>query len=241
MDGGASVSDALSAALAADPMSVLRQVAVVGADGAPAVHTGAMCIDHAGHLVGDGFVVAANMMSTPDVWPAMADAFVTAVGPLERRMHAALRAGEHVGGDERGRMSGAILVVEGTRPEASGQGTVVDLRVDRSDDPLGELGRLLDAADAYADFGRAADQLFGGDAATALATVDRALGLLPDEENLLFLRAGALLASGEVDAGEAELRSLVGRRPTWEVVIRGFAAAGLVAAPDGRTIDDLLA
>jgi uncharacterized Ntn-hydrolase superfamily protein len=48
----------------------------------------------------------------------------------------------------------AALVVDGG---ATGGGRLVDLRVDRSRDPLGDLGRLLDAADAYQRFDRATD------------------------------------------------------------------------------------
>ncbi|HLK73231.1 MAG TPA: hypothetical protein VKU77_06240 [Streptosporangiaceae bacterium] len=63
----------------------------------------------------------------------------------------------------------------GCRPqEQAGAGTVVDLRVDRSDDPLGELARLLDAADAFAGYNLAVEQLFGGDPSAALGTIDRA-------------------------------------------------------------------
>ena len=43
---------------------------------------------------GDGFSAQANMMASPDVWPAMARAFETAVGPLSRRLLAALHAAE---------------------------------------------------------------------------------------------------------------------------------------------------
>ena len=56
-------------------MAVLRQVGVVGADGSAAATTGAFCIEPAGHVVGEGFAVQANMMSSPDVWPAMAASF----------------------------------------------------------------------------------------------------------------------------------------------------------------------
>ena len=69
---GATASEALAAAQAADPMAALRQVGVVGADGTAAATTGELCIDHAGDVLGDGFAVQANMMSTAAVWPAMA-------------------------------------------------------------------------------------------------------------------------------------------------------------------------
>lgn len=237
---GSNASEALAAAQAEDAMAVLRQVGVVGADGSVASTTGSMCIDHAGDSVGDGFAVQANMMSTPDVWPAMASEFAGSSGPLARRLLATLVAGEAAGGDARGVMSAALVVVDGVPPSQPGTGTIVDLRVDRSADPLGDLSRLLDAGDAFAGFNCAVDQLMAGDPGTALGTVDDALVLLPDEENLQFVRAGALMASGATDAGVAELRALIASHPSWEVIVRSFAGKGLVALPDGLSIDAVL-
>jgi uncharacterized Ntn-hydrolase superfamily protein len=238
--GGSTASEALAAAQAADPMAELRQVGVVGADGSVASATGTLCIDCAGHIVGDGFAVQANMMSTPDVWPAMASTFAVSSGPLARRLLATLTAAEAAGGDARGKMSAALIVVEGVPPARPGSGTVVDLRVDRSGDPLGELARLLDAADAFAGFNRAVDQLMAGDPTTSLRTIDTALGLLPGEENFQFVRTGALAACGQIEAATSELRALVADHPTWEVIVRSFASKGLMTLPPGVSIDDVL-
>jgi uncharacterized Ntn-hydrolase superfamily protein len=241
LGAGSSAGDALAEARAADPMAELRQVGVMGADGSLAAVTGELCVDHAGHVIGDGFTAQANMVSTPAVWGAMASAFESSTGPLARRLLAALDAGEAAGGDARGRMSAALLVVEGSSPKQPGGGTVVDLRVDRSGDPLGELARLLDAANAFADYNRATDQLFGGDPVAALGTIEHALETLPGEENLRLVRAGALLALGATDDGLAELRALVADRPTWEVIVRGFASRGLMTLPEGLSIDAVFA
>jgi hypothetical protein len=46
-------------------------------------------------------------------------------------------------------------------------------------------------------FNHTVDALFGGDAATALASAGQSLTSLPGEENLRFIRAGALVASGD--------------------------------------------
>jgi len=239
LGSGADAGEALAQAQALDPMPALRQVAVIGAGGTTAVATGEMCLDHAGHAVGDGYSAQANMVSSPEVWGAMATAYERAIGPLPRRVLAALEAGEAAGGDARGRMSAAVLVVDGQVAEDPGGGLVVDLRVDRSEDPLGDLARLLDAADAFAAYDRATDQLFGGDPAGALATIDGALALLPGEENLRFLRSGALVASGAVDEGVAEVRALVAARPTWEAIVRSVADKGLLTLPASVAIDDL--
>ncbi len=241
LGAGRSAGDALAEARAADPMAELRQVGVMGADGSVAAVTGDLCVDHAGHVIGDGFATHANMVSSPDVWGAMASAFESSAGPLARRLLAALHAGEAAGGDARGRMSAALLVVEGSPPQQPGSGAVVDLRVDRSEDPLGDLALLLDAADAFADFDRATDQLVGGDPVAALGTIDRALETLPGEENLRLVRASALLASGATDDGLAELRALVADRPTWEVIVRGFASRGFMTLPEGLSIDAVFA
>jgi uncharacterized Ntn-hydrolase superfamily protein len=237
--GGADAGEALAQAQGVDPMAVVRQVAVIGASGAPAVATGQMCFDHAGEAVGDSYSAQANMVASPEVWRAMAHGYEQASGPLARRLLAALDAGEAAGGDARGRMSAALLVVEGQASEDPGGGVVVDLRVDRSDDPLGELGRLLDAADAFAAYDRGTNLLLGGDPGAAVAAIDEGLALLPGEENLRFLRSGALVASGAVDEGVAEVRALVAGRPSWEVIVRSFADKGLLALPAGVTIDDL--
>lgn len=236
---GATAANALEQARAADPAAALRQIGVAAADGSAAAFTGASCIDHAGEVVGDGFAVQANMMASPRVWPAMAEAFTSAAGPLARRLLAALCAGEAAGGDARGRMSAAICVVS-ARADAAAPGRLVDVRVDRSDDPLAELARLLDGADAYASFSAAIEALSSGDSDCALAHVEQGLARLPDDANLRFLRAGALLARGDVDAARASLRELIDRRPSWATIVRGYAAKGLVALPGCMTVDELV-
>ena len=56
-----------------------------------------------------------------------------------------------------------------------------------------------------------------------------------------FLLAGAYAATGEPDRARDELKALIAARPSWETIVRSFAAKGLVAAPAAATIDDLLA
>jgi uncharacterized Ntn-hydrolase superfamily protein len=252
LQAGESAQAALDQAIAADQAALLRQVGVVAADGRAAAFTGEWCIDQAGHVVGDGFAVQANMMASPDVWPAMAAAYGSAARPaaepglsgprggdhahddaawpFARRLLAVLEAGQAAGGDARGVMSAALVIVAG-QPAEPWAGRLVDLRTDRSKDPLGELRRLLDAAEAYARFGSAVDALVGGDARAALEAADRGLVLLPGEENLRFIRSGALIAAGDEEAGRAVLGALIDDRPSWAVVVRGFAAKGLLTLP----------
>jgi hypothetical protein len=155
-------------------------------------------------------------------------------------MLAALVAAAGAGGDARGRMAAALVVVDGRVPLVPGTGTLVDVRIDRSDDPVGDLERLLDAHDAYAAFHGGVNELFGGHPDAALESVEAGLATLPREENLRFLRAGALMAAGSIDDGIAEVRALIAARPTWAVIIRSFARNGLLTLPNGVTINSVL-
>jgi uncharacterized Ntn-hydrolase superfamily protein len=163
LERGVDAAQALDDARAADPGAMMRQVGVVDAAGNASAFTGEFCIDHAGHRLGPGYAVQANMMASPDVWPAMADAYEAERGPLAERLLAALRAAESAGGDARGCMSAAMLVVDGMRWKHPREGVVVDVRVDRHDAPVDELARLLTARDAYAGHSAAVDALFAGD------------------------------------------------------------------------------
>ena len=230
---GRTAADALGDARDVDPASAMRQVGVVGASGPPAAFTGDICLDHAGHHLGADYAVQANMMASPDVWPAMAAAYESATGAFSQRLLAALVAGEEAGGDARGCMSAALLIVDGQRRPGGTEGVLVDVRVDAHERPLDELARLLRAADAFDHYFRAVDALGAADGPRALAEADAAAGLLPDDENIRFVRAGALLTSGRTDDAVAVLRRLVGERPSWETVMRSFDAKGLFPLPPG--------
>ncbi|HSP71030.1 MAG TPA: DUF1028 domain-containing protein, partial [Gaiellaceae bacterium] len=148
MAGGKSAEQALAALLAADPGQAFRQAAMIDASGRAAVHTGSSCVAAAGHHVGEGYSVQANMMASERVWPAMAEAYEAAQGTLARRLLAALDAAEAAGGDFRARQSAALLVVPG-EPDALPWAVVSDLRVDDHPEPLAELRRLLELEEAY--------------------------------------------------------------------------------------------
>lgn len=190
MATGDPASLALEAAGALDPLAPLRQVGVVDARGGAAAVTGDLCIDFCGHIVGVGFAVQANMMASSDVWSGMAEAFEAAASAsLARRLLAALLGAQSAGGDARGQMSAAAIVVDPERREQPWEGRLVDVRVDRDERPLDALGTLIDAAAAYAAFQRGIDALVASDGPTALVEFDEGLALLPGEENLCFLES----------------------------------------------------
>jgi uncharacterized Ntn-hydrolase superfamily protein len=231
IEAGVSAPEALASATALDATSAVRQIGLVGADGSAAAFTGEACAQPAGHLVGDGFTVQANMMASDRVWPAMAEAFAGAAGSFPRRMLAALQAAESAGGDARGSMSAGIFVA--ARDSDTATLPAVDLRVDRSDDPIRDLAALVDAHEAYDRFGRGVASLSGADIDTALAELAEALKLLPREPNFRFWQVRALLRAGDIERARTELRDLVAEHAGWEAVYRALVGNGSITLPSG--------
>jgi uncharacterized Ntn-hydrolase superfamily protein len=224
---GAGAEDALQELLAADPLAHVRQVAVIGVDGAIATHTGEGCIAHAGHVVGEHHSAQANMMARDTVPRAMSDAFTAATGPLRDRLLAALFAAEGEGGDIRGRQSAAMVVVP-----ADGEPwrRTVDLRVEDHDAPLDELRRLLTRQRAYELAGAADELLAASRADEAGALYRQAAELAPDSDELLFWSGLALAQAGDLTAGAAAVRRAAEENPDWLVLLERlspeFAPAG---------------
>ncbi|HEY5142187.1 MAG TPA: DUF1028 domain-containing protein [Solirubrobacteraceae bacterium] len=216
LEAGTPAPDALARLLAGDESARFRQVAVVDAEGRVAVHTGERCIAHAGDQQGDGFSAQANMMASPDVWPAMAYAFESAPGSIARRLAAALHAAEAHGGDVRGRQSAALLVVP---PVGEGWETTTDLRVDDSDEPLVELDRLLDLRDAY-ELANEGDELAGaGRHVEAGDRYTRASALAPDNHELLFWAGLAAAQAGDMPTALSRVERAIELRPSWRELL----------------------
>lgn len=138
---GASAEDVIRIVTTADEGRGQRQVHVMDRAGRFAAFTGTECVPWCGHLIGDTFSVAGNMLAGEDVIQETARAFSASSGlPLARRLLAALKAGEAAGGDKRGKQSAAILIHD------QEEYPLVDLRVDDHADPLTELARLEQVA-----------------------------------------------------------------------------------------------
>ncbi|GLH82166.1 pilus assembly protein [Bradyrhizobium sp. SSBR45G] len=122
---------------AADPGRESRQLHILDRNGQIAAHTGRDCIDWCGHLQGDGFSIAGNMLAGPQVLDETAKAYLASGRlPFAQRLIAAMKAGEAAGGDKRGKQSAALLI------RGQEEWSDLDLRVDDHPDPLAELERL---------------------------------------------------------------------------------------------------
>jgi uncharacterized Ntn-hydrolase superfamily protein len=235
MRDGASAPEALAALTAADQHAVVRQVAMVDAAGRVAAHTGVECMPDAGQTVGEHHSCQANMMSGPEVWPAMSAAFEAGAGGLTSRLLAALDAGEEAGGDVRGRQSAAILVVPGSGEPWE---KIVELRVEDDPEPLRELRRLVELHDAYVVAGEG-DELAGeGRHEEAAAKYLEAHERAPAATELEFWAGLALIQRGDRDAGLAHVRATIAESAGWrELLDRLEPHTSPIAAETRRLLD----
>ncbi|MDF0601882.1 DUF1028 domain-containing protein [Psychromarinibacter sp. C21-152] len=132
MARGASAPEALPRVVDADAGRAARQLAVLDLQGRTAVHTGHDNTDVKGSREGPDFVASGNLLSSEAVLDAIADGYRAAEGNLPDRLLAAIRAGERAGGDSRGLLSAALLVVGPDIPPLT-------LRVDYSETPVDDL------------------------------------------------------------------------------------------------------
>lgn len=116
-----------------------RQLSVLCRSGTAGVFTGDENQDWKGALCARDLVIAGNTLAGPEVLEAAREAFGAASGLMVDRLLAGLRAAEAAGGDSRGHLSAALLIVCDTEPPLS-------LRIDWDPAPLDALGRLLDRA-----------------------------------------------------------------------------------------------
>jgi uncharacterized Ntn-hydrolase superfamily protein len=238
MRDGATAPEALAALLAQDEHREIRQVGMVDASGRAAAFTGSRCVEAAGHLTADDLAIQANMMERPTVWPAMETAFRGADGDLAARLVAALWAAEGEGGDVRGRQSAALLVV----PSAgSSWATRFDLRVEDHRAPLEELERLLRLARAYEAFDRAEELGRSDDLDGAVAAVEQAHALAPDDDMITLWTALFVAGAGRIDDARGLFDQARGAESRSEEHLRRFLSAGHLPAEAGPLIDALAA
>lgn len=219
---------ALQALLSADEEREVRQVAMLDAKGRAAAHTGSRCVAEAGHVLGEGFSAQANMMASPTVWGAMAEAYQRTEGDLAERLMAALEAAQAEGGDLRGQQSACLLVVSGERTDQPWEGVRVNLRVDDHSQPLAELRRLLSVQRAYEWMNRG-DALLGiGDTEAAMQAYRHAAALLPENEEILFWQAVTLTDLGRLEEALPIFQEVFRRNPVWKVMVKRLPPAGLM-------------
>lgn len=248
MRSGGSAPEILKKLLAADKGRDVRQVAMIDAQGRVDAWTGPKDIQAAGHIVGKGYSVQANLMSNENVWPAMAKAFEATRGDLADRMLAALDAAQAAGGDIRGRQSAALIVVEAKSTGKAWVDRIFDLRVDDSAEPLKDLRTLVALQRAY-------NHMNAGDVATEHKDNQGALreyaaaeelaakteGINPTRyAEMLYWHAVALVNMGRVDESLPLFRKAFSIQPGWRELTPRLPKSGLLP-DDAKVIRQIVA
>jgi uncharacterized Ntn-hydrolase superfamily protein len=171
-------------------------------------------------------------MLNEKIWPAMAQAFENTKGDLAERMLAALDAAQAAGGDIRGRQSAALIIVNGKPTGRAWSDRVFDLRVDDSPEPLKELRRLVTLQRAY-------NHMNAGDAAVekrdnegALREYSAAEQLVPNNAEMIYWHAVALVNMNRVEDSLPLFRRVFQMDPNWIELTPRLAKVGLLPNDD---------
>lgn len=240
LKAGKSAVEAVDLLIRADEGREVRQLAIVDSQGNVATHTGSRCIAEAGHQVGNNYSVQANMMLKATVWPAMANAFEQAQGPLPERMIAALEAAQVEGGDIRGKQSAAILVVRGQATGDIWKDRQIDLRVEDHAEPVQELKRLLYIFRTYEYMNAGDAALEKNDIEGALEAYRTAEQMLPDNLEMMFWHAVSLVNLDRSADALPMFRTIFASDANWAAVVERLQHVGLLDT-DERTVASILA
>ncbi len=236
---GKSAPETLKALLAGDEGREVRQVAMIDTQGRVDAWTGKNDIQAAGHIVGANYSVQANLMLNDTIWPAMSRAFESTRGDLADRMLAALDAGQAAGGDIRGRQSAAMIVVTGKPTGQAWKDRTFDLRVDDSPEPLRELRRLVTLQRAYNHMNAGDLAVEKKDNEGALREYAAAERLVPDNAEMIYWHAVALVNMGRVDDSLPLFRKVFKMDPNWAVLTPRLPKSGLLP-DDAKLIERIL-
>lgn len=150
MQDGMDARGAVAQVTGADAGRAYRQLAALDLKGGTGAFTGDQNDDVKGSLAFESGIVSGNMLGGEEVLAAMAGRFTGSEMTFEARLLNALRAARDAGGDFRGLLSAALLVLHPDRPPLT-------LRIDHHpDDPVGALEALHARATQgdYADWAR---------------------------------------------------------------------------------------
>jgi uncharacterized Ntn-hydrolase superfamily protein len=187
-----------------------------------------MNIAAAGNIVGTDYSVQANLMLNDKVWPAMSRAFESAKGDLAQRMLAALDAAQEAGGDIRGRQSAALIVVTGKPTGKAWTDRTFDLRVDDNPEPLKELRRLVTLQRAYNHMNQGDLAVERKDNERALKEYRTAAELVPDNAEMVYWHAVALVNMDRLDDALPLFRRVFAMDANWATLTPRLPKAGLL-------------
>ena len=230
MESGISAKDALKQLTDKDEGRNYRQAAMVDINGSVGAFTGESCIESAGHYIGENFSVQANMMLNDKVIPSMKKAFLENSNlPLAERIIKVFEAAESVGGDIRGKQSAALIVVGKEKTDNIWQDKKIDLRVDDSKDPIKEIKRLLKVHRAYEHMNEGDLAIEENDMDKALIEYGKAQSLFPENIEMSFWKAIALLNNGKKEEAKKIFDVVFKQNPNWKKLIYRLPKSGIIS------------
>ncbi|MFQ3352183.1 MAG: putative Ntn-hydrolase superfamily protein, partial [Candidatus Marivariicella framensis] len=229
MESGVSAKDVLKKLTDQDEGRDFRQAAILDINGSVSAFTGEKCIESAGHFVGDNFSVQANMMLNDKVIPAMKKAFLDNSDlPLAERIIKVFEAAESVGGDIRGKQSAALIVVGAKKTSNVWEDKKIDLRVDDNINPIKEIKRLLKVHRAYEHMNKGDLAIEENDMEKALSEYGKAQVLFPENHEMSFWKAIALLNNGKKEAARPILKRVFKENSNWKKLIYRLPKSGII-------------
>ena len=158
----------------------------------------------------------------------MSHAFERTNGDLAERMLAALDAAQEAGGDIRGEQSAALIVVTGKPTGRVWADRVFDLRVDDSAEPLRELRRLVSLRRAYNHMNAGDLAVEHKDNERALVEYGAAAKLVPDNAEMVYWHAVALVNMGRLEDSLPLFRRVFAMDKSWVTFTRRLSKVGLM-------------
>jgi uncharacterized Ntn-hydrolase superfamily protein len=228
MESGMTATEALQTLISQDEGEAVRQVGMIDFNGDVTAHTGARCIEHAGHITGKGYSVQANIMAKGTVPKAMANAFENSKGDLADRMMAALEAAEAEGGDIRGKQSAAMLIVTGDPTGVDWKDTKLSLRIEDHPSPLVELKRLIRIHRAYQHANMGDHYMEIEEIENALLEYTKAEEYYPENEELPYWSAIALVNGGRLEDALPMFKNVFKRNPDLKEMTPRLIHSGLI-------------
>jgi uncharacterized Ntn-hydrolase superfamily protein len=217
---GKSIREAIEYTMQTDSESYLRQVAGIDRNGMTFAFTGASWKYEKGFasaLAGPDFVAMGNQLA-PDVLTQMSTAFRATTGTLAQRLLAAIVAGQKAGGQITGKQS-AALVVKGSHNIWYND---IDLRVDDSKDPFGDLTRLLQYHYGRIRLNQATYAIRMGNRQRGLSLLTEANNMIKGWNGLQSKVALAWLLLQEPAKAVATIRAAAMENPQWKENIPAF-------------------
>lgn len=232
LENGKTAQETLTELIVSDEGREVRQLAIVDAKGNVAAHTGTRCIPEAGHHIGDGYSVQANLMLNDRVVPAMAKAFEEARGPLAERLLTVLEAAQAAGGDLRGKQSASLLVVRGTPTGKAWEDRTIDLRIEDHPEPVLEMKRLLSLFRAYEYMNQGDLAMEKNDIEGALAAYKRAEEMFPENLEMKFWHAVSLANAGMLEEALPIFTHIFAKDGNWRTLAKRLPGVGMLTVSE---------